>query len=57
MRTRLIGKIVGINRHYCGNFSKNLNYAMDTVMSRNHLSDTIEEITLDDEHLGKTNRD
>jgi len=49
----LIGKIIGINRHYCGNFSKNLNYAMDTVMSRNHLSDTIEEITLDDEHFRK----
>ena len=50
----IIGKIVGINRHYCGNFTDNLNYAMDTVASRNKISiKKIEEIDLSDECFRK----
>ena len=50
----LIGKIIGFNRSYCGNFSEDLNYAMETVMNRNQLAlSPIEKISLSDERFRK----
>jgi len=46
----LIGKIVGVNRAYCGDFGSTLNYAIQTRVTS---VTAIEEIVLDDECLRK----
>lgn len=46
----LIGKVVGVNRRYCGDFSNTLNYV---VQDRNTGLGNIEEIKLTDECLRK----